>query len=209
MSWRKWGLGLSMGLLTLSYPVIVYLGLQHWSPRAMALVLVALVLLRVGSFRRARARAQSPAQPPVAAPLATPASRGATALLAALLAMAVLATDSALPLKFYPVLVNATMLVVFGWSLRHPPSLIERLARLREPDLPPRGVAYTRRVTQAWCLFFVANGTAAMVTALWASDRVWALYNGAIAYVLIGAMFAGEWLVRQRVMARPAEHGHG
>lgn len=202
-----------MGLLTLSYPVVVYLGLRHWSPRAMALVLVALVLLRVGSFRRAGARAQSPTPPEVAtpgpAPVATPASRGATALAAAGLAAAVLATDSALPLKFYPVLVNATMLVVFGWSLRHPPSLIERLARVREPDLPPRGVAYTRRVTQAWCLFFVANGTVATVTALWASDRVWALYNGAIAYALIGAMFAGEWLVRQRVMARAAEHGHG
>lgn len=185
MSWRKWGLG----LLTLSYPVVVYLGLQHWSPRAMTLVLVALVLLRAGSSRQAGWRA--------------------TALIAAALAAVVLATDSALPLKFYPVLVNATMLVVFGWTLRHPPTLIERLARLREPDLPPRGVAYTRRVTQAWCLFFIANGTIAAVTALFASDRVWALYNGAIAYVLIGAMFAGEWLVRQRVMARHAESGNG
>ncbi|MCM2209714.1 hypothetical protein MYF61_29305, partial [Klebsiella quasipneumoniae] len=85
------------------------------------------------------------------------------------------------------------MLGVFGWTLRYPPTLVERLARMREPDLPPSGVAYTRRVTQAWCVFFVCNGTIATITAFAANDRVWALYNGAIAYGLIGAMFAGEW----------------
>jgi uncharacterized membrane protein len=37
---------------------------------------------------------------------------------------------------------------------------------------------------------------------LWASERVWALYNGLIAYLLIGTLFAVEWLVRQRVKAR-------
>jgi uncharacterized membrane protein len=58
-------------------------------------------------------------------------------------------------------------------------------------------------------VFFVCNGAIAAVTALAASDRVWALYNGAIAYGLIGAMFAGEWIVRQRVMARHAESRHG
>jgi uncharacterized membrane protein len=53
-------------------------------------------------------------------------------------------------------------------------------------------------VTRAWCVFFVANGGIALWTALAASDATWALYNGAIAYVLIGAMLAGEWLLRPR-----------
>lgn len=185
MAWRKWGLG----LLTLSYPIVIYLGLQHFSPRVMALALVALALLRAGTSRQAGWRAM--------------------ALLAGGLALVVMASGHALPLKLYPVLVNVAMLGVFGWTLRHPPSLVERLARLREPDLPPSGVAYTRRVTQAWCLFFVCNGTIAAITAFAASDRIWALYNGAIAYGLIGTMFAGEWLVRQRVRARGAENRHG
>jgi uncharacterized membrane protein len=185
MAWRKWGLG----LLTMAYPLVIYFGLQHYSPRVMALALVALALLRAGTSRQAGWRMM--------------------ALLAGGLAIAVLASDHALPLKLYPVLVNLAMLGVFGWSLRHPPTLVERLARLREPDLPPRGVAYTRRVTQAWCVFFVLNGTIAAVTALAASDRVWALYNGGIAYGLIGLMFVGEWLVRQRVMAAHAEDRHG
>ena len=185
MAWRKWGLG----LLTMAYPLVIYFGLQHYSPRVMALALVALALLRAATSRQIGWRV--------------------TALLAAGLAIAVLASDHELPLKLYPVLVNVAMLGVFGWSLRHPPTLIERLARLREPDLPPHGVAYTRRVTQAWCVFFIFNGAIAAITALAGSDRVWAIYNGGIAYGLIGAMFLGEWLVRQRVKASHAEDRHG
>ena len=44
-------------------------------------------------------------------------------------------------------------------------------------------------------------GALALVTALWTSDRTWALYPGLIAYGLIGLLFGGEWLVRQRVKA--------
>jgi uncharacterized membrane protein len=91
------------------------------------------------------------------------------------------------------------LLALFGASLAHPPSIIERFARLREPQLPPAAIAYTRRVTQVWCVFFAVNGSIALVTALWASDQVWALYNGLVAYVLIGLLFAGEWVVRRRV----------
>ncbi|MFC5592727.1 hypothetical protein [Lysobacter niastensis] len=119
-------------------------------------------------------------------------------------ALAVWATafNAALPLKLYPALVNAAMLLLFGLSLRFPPTVVERLARLQDPDLPPGAVAYTRRVTQMWCGFFILNGGIAVITALWATERVWALYNGLIAYVMMGTLFAGEWLVRQRVKAR-------
>ena len=67
-------------------------------------------------------------------------------------------------------------------------------------------MAYTRRVTQAWCLFFALNGVVALATALAASDEVWMLYNGLVAYGLIGAMFAGEWLIRRHVRRRWAKH---
>lgn len=123
----------------------------------------------------------------------------------ALLALWATAFNASLPLKLYPALVNAAMLLLFGLSLRFPPTVVERLARLQEPDLPPEAVGYTRRVTQMWCGFFILNGGIAVITALWSSERVWALYNGLIAYVLMGTLFAGEWLVRQRVKAR--RHG--
>ena len=94
------------------------------------------------------------------------------------------------------------MLALFGASLVRPPSAVERLARLSDPDLPPVAVVYTRRVTQVWCVFFALNGGMALATALWASDAVWTLYNGFIAYVLIGALAGVEWLVRRRVRGR-------
>ena len=104
--------------------------------------------------------------------------------------------NALLPLKLYPVLVNIGMLLLFGLSLVHPPSVIERFARIHEPSLPDAVVRYARRVTQVWCVFFVLNGTIAMITSLYASDEVWVLYNGVIAYILMGVIFAIEYLFR-------------
>ncbi|MBM3117135.1 hypothetical protein [Jeongeupia naejangsanensis] len=122
-------------------------------------------------------------------------------LAAALLGIAALVSRSSLPLTYYPVLVNAVLFAVFSASLVRPPPIIERLARLTTPALPPEGVAYTRRVTQVWAVFFVLNGG----IALWTTTQpqsVWALYNGLIAYVLIGTLGACEYLVRRIVMHR-------
>ena len=173
-----------IGAATLAYPFGVYLGLAHVRPQWLALALGTVALLR--------------------AVVARTAFWWATAGGALVLAAAGAVGDSVLPLKLYPLLVNGAMLAVFAASLVHPPSAIERLARLAEPDLPPEGVAYTRRVTQVWCGFFVLNGAASLATALWASDATWALYNGFVSYVLMGLLFAGEWVVRRRVRARAA-----
>lgn len=113
-----------------------------------------------------------------------------------LLAALAIGWNILLPLQLYPVLVSATMLCLFGYSLAFPPTIIERLVRIREPNLPPRAVIYTRRVTQVWCGFFAVNGCIALITVLWGSAKVWTLYNGVIAYVLMGLLFAGEYGVR-------------
>jgi uncharacterized membrane protein len=111
-------------------------------------------------------------------------------------------TGSPLPMKLYPASMNAAMLAAFGFTLIQPPSMAERFARLREPHLPPEGIIYTRRVTIVWCCFFLLNGSIALITAFWAPAKIWALYNGLIAYILIGLLFAGEYLVRLRFKAR-------
>jgi uncharacterized membrane protein len=97
------------------------------------------------------------------------------------------------------VAVNLALLSSFAYSLMHPPSAIERLARLRHPDLSEQAVAYTRKVTKVWCAFFVINAGIAFITAAWASPETWALYNGVIAYILMGCLFGIEYLVRLRV----------
>ncbi|WP_082956906.1 hypothetical protein [Morganella psychrotolerans] len=112
-------------------------------------------------------------------------------------------------LMYYPVTVNVTLLAVFSYSLYRPPSVIEQLARLQTPDLSPYGQRYTFRVTQVWCLFFILNGTIALLTTLSGDVTLWAWWNGFISYLLIGLLFAGEWCVRRRVQRNdPQQNQH-
>ena len=171
-------------VISVAYPVVVYLALGHVSPRWIALLLVALAMARAWVTRE-------------------PFWLGAAAL-ALVLAGASFLGDRWGPLKLYPALVNLVMLGLFSMSLWRGPSVVERLARMRETNFPPAAVAYTRRVTQVWCAFFVVNGLVAVATALWASAAVWALYNGLLSYVAMGALMGGEWLVRRRVRGRIA-----
>jgi uncharacterized membrane protein len=171
-------------LASLAYPVVVYLALGHVSPRWIALLLVALALARACVTRESF-------------------WLGAAAL-ASLLAAASFLGDRWGPLKLYPALVNLVMFGLFAMSLWRGPTVVERLARLRETNFPPAAIAYTRRVTQVWCGFFVVNGLIAVATALWASAAAWALYNGLLSYVAMGALMGGEWLVRRRVRGRIA-----
>lgn len=171
-------------VVSLAYPVVVYLALGHVSPRWIALLLVVLALARAWVTRESF-------------------WLGAAAL-ATVLAGASFLGDFWGPLKLYPALVNGVMFGLFAMSLWRGPSVVERLARLREPNFPPAAVVYTRRVTQVWCGFFVVNGLVAVATALWASTAVWTLYNGLLSYVAMGVLMGGEWLVRRRVRARIA-----
>lgn len=173
-------------VLTLLYPLAIWFGQGKIEPRWLA----ALLLLAAASRL-----------PALKVSLAARLAAGGALLLAAGAVWA----NALLPLKLYPVLVNAAFLAAFAYSLASPPSMVERMARLTEPDLGPEGVAYTRVVTQVWCGFFIVNGAIALGTALWASPAVWSLYNGVIAYVLMGALFGGEYLVRLRFKRR--HHG--
>lgn len=165
-------------LATLLYPLAIWLGLARFEPRWLALALLAVAVLRAIGARE---------------PVWLFAALGAVTLVVATFVL-----NDGLPLKLYPVLVNLVLLAVFAFSLWKPPTVIERIARLRHPDLPPEGVRWVANVTRVWCAFFILNGGIALWTALRASDAAWALYNGAIAYVLIGALLAGEWLLRPR-----------
>lgn len=160
-------------LATLSYPFIVFFLLRDHGIQVLALPLCLMAALRIVLRRE---------------------WIWGTCLLA--LAGATLLTRQSLPAKFYPVAVNLGLLMVFGQSLLHPPSVVERLARLREPSLPPAAVAYTRRVTQVWCGFFLVNAGICAWLAIAGRDADWALYCGAISYALAGLLFATEFVVR-------------
>jgi len=179
-------------LAGLAYPFAVYLGLQRVSVAWFALPLAVLWLLRACSMPAARPSTRTWARlAPRLAPLC---------MLLFCLGLAWVDTrthiDATPWLRAYPVLVNAMFLLVFGLSLRTGMPVIEQIARIRHPDLPPQGVRYTRTLTRVWCLFFAANGSIAAALALWGSWSWWTLYNGAISYALAGLLFLGEWWLR-------------
>ena len=175
-------------LLFVLCPLLIFAGLHVFDPRTLGGLLLVAVLLRHRRDLRRFARGLAVSQH---------VALGLPLLLGALV---VVTNDEAL-LLLYPATVNAGMLLLFFVSLVQPPTMIERIARLRDPDLAPAGVRYTRRLTLVWCNFFFLNGSVAAYTALAASREIWVLYNGLVAYVLMGTLLAGEriarpWLLR-------------
>jgi uncharacterized membrane protein len=178
-------------LLWVIYPFVVFYGLDVLEPRTLGLLFLLLLILRSRHEARRFLSAIGWLN---------------HAILAVLFALAagVMATNSELLLRLYPAAINLGMLLLFGLSLLRPPSMVEHFARLRKPHLVSADIRYTRRVTQIWCVFFVANGTLAAYTAMLGSRELWLLYNGLVAYVLIGALLGGEWLYRRYVWVRHA-----
>ena len=110
--------------------------------------------------------------------------------------------NSSVILKFYPLLMNLVFLVSFAVTLFSPPSMIFRFAAMQDKtikgSLGAKSVEiYCRKVTIAWCGFFIFNGTIAGFTIFSGSDAVWAVYNGGISYFLIGTFFLCELLIRK------------
>lgn len=97
---------------------------------------------------------------------------------------------------YYPVIVNAILFIVFTASILGKRPIITVLAMLKEKELPPFAISYTRRLTIFWAVFFVINGLIALYTAIINDLKVWTLYNGFISYILIGIIFTAEFILR-------------
>lgn len=113
-------------------------------------------------------------------------------------------------LKLYSVVISATLLFVFGSSLFFKPNIIFRFACLGDKSVKgssfePQVNSYCKKVTVVWCVFFVLNGSVSAFTALHdfgndaLNDKIWSVYNGGISYILMGLLFAVEFLVRKMV----------
>ena len=113
-------------------------------------------------------------------------------------------------LKLYSVVISCTMLFVFVSSLVFKPNIIFRFACLADKSI--KGSAfenqvyeYCKKVTVVWCVFFILNGTVAAFTVLYdfgsseLNDKIWSVYNGGISYVLMGLLFAVEFIIRKIV----------
>jgi uncharacterized membrane protein len=187
---RHWGKTVVQVLLKLAYPALILCAWRWDEPRLVGGMLFAILWLQRWAGGG-----------PIAASL-----RRLTAVdwsvvgLLSVASAAIVVSDSELLLRLYPSLVNLGLLIAFGATLVRGPSMIEKFARLSNPDLPPGAVRHTRRVTQVWCAFFVLNGAFSAYTALYWSRASWSLYNGAIAYGLIGVLLVAELIWRYLVV---------
>ncbi len=180
-------LRVGIGSLFVLYPFLVYFGLQEFQPRVIAGFLLVLMVFRFLLTKDAK-NGQSDSGMSLYW-VAT----------AALVIVVTFLTGKNLGLFLYPLLVNLAFFTFFTISLYHPPTIIERIARRQRKEFPERAIIYTRKVTQAWCVFFVLNGSLSLMS-IFHSETWWMIYNGFISYILIGLLLAGEYLVRLRVM---------
>ena len=113
-------------------------------------------------------------------------------------------TQKTIFLKLYSVAISLIFLAAFGSTLFSAPSMVFRLATLMDKTIKGSSwekqvEGYCYKVTVVWCCFFILNGSVSVWTAFFASDRAWSIYNGGISYVLMGLLFAVEFIVRRRV----------
>jgi uncharacterized membrane protein len=167
---------------SLLYPGFVYLCRSFVPPLAFVVMALTLIVVRLATLR-------SPAGRVWRMPLVT-----AAAIIAVLAGL-----DTPLAVKAYPAAVSLVAASVFAATLLYPPSLIERIARVREPDLPPAGQSYCLKVTIVWTVWLSTNTIIAAALALAGNDEAWAIWTGFIAYLVMGALFAGEMAVRRIV----------
>jgi uncharacterized membrane protein len=99
------------------------------------------------------------------------------------------------------------LLVVFAVSLQPGrEAVVTILARKARGALSGEIVRYTRRVTWAWCWFFVAQLMGSLVLLLFAPLDAWSLFVNLCNLPVIGAMLCAEYIYRQwRHAAHPPE----
>lgn len=179
----KIAFGVLSVLFVAAYPLTVWLGLSRLSVRHVAAILLAF-LIPGAAVRIWKHRSQAK-------------QLLGLSLSAVLLIGLAMAFNDERFMRAYPVIVSAVMLAQFSWTLKSPPPMVERFARMQTNDLNAAEITYCRSVTVIWSLFFAVNGAACAVLALFGPRSAWALYTGLISYVLMGLLFAGEFVVRK------------
>jgi len=172
-----------VAVVGLGYPLLVYAGLLFFEPRVLVAIAGGLLLARGASSWRAWNRRD-------VLRVMMPVS-----LVVAVLAVAAIFNDGRAFL-FVPALVNGALLIGFGRSLVRGPSMIETYARLRHPEMPASRAPYLRALTGMWCVVFAVNLTISLLLALYGTLEAWTLYNGILAYALIGSLLAAERVYR-------------
>lgn len=83
---------------------------------------------------------------------------------------------------------------------------IARFARLvRGGTLPPDLAKHARRFTWIWTALFFGAAVVGLILALFASIAIWSTFTNVVSYLLVAALFVGEYLWRK---SRFPHHRH-
>lgn len=165
--------------LFLTYPYLVYKGIENGMGWLAPLVIAGVCMRRAWLAKQQQARMTN-----------------ALIAVALLLGAYYLQTLTA---KILPVLIQLMLMMLFGRTLLKDkePSFIERIVRLQYPEFPPVVSQYCRALTQIWTAFFAGNALMCVMLAVWGSEFWWALYNGVIIYIMMAVLAMGEYCYRR------------
>jgi len=172
-------------ILLLLYPVLIYFGLNYFTPAHLGLFFLALFILRIFFSKSTNKIARW--------------QLIFTVVIGGTLATLTWIFDSKEYLLWYPVGLSIAFFLVFTMSIIFPPTVIEQIARPRNKDFPEVAVVHTRNVTIVWATFFALNIVVSSWTVLSDDMEVWTLYNGLISYIIVGILIGIEVLVRRRM----------
>ena len=98
-----------------------------------------------------------------------------------------------------PVCVNLGLAWVFGHTLAPGrEALITRFARMEDPQPGPAVLAYTRRLTWVWVVFFLAMAAVSAALAASGAHEAWVWFTAVGNYLCVAALFAVEYVYRRR-----------
>lgn len=191
-------------VLSVLYPIIVFVFL-YFLKTPVRFLSTFIIIVAFGIFLSLTARKKDGQK------TALDARQIITPILLLTAGLLCLLTNKILFLKLYSVFLSGIFLFLFGSTLFFEPTMIFRFATLGDKSIIGSSYEddvkkYCRTVTVIWCIFFVINGSLSTITAFSRdifhitqeeADKVWTIYNGAISYVLIGLLFAVEFLVRK------------
>ncbi|MGI6680321.1 MAG: hypothetical protein ACOX3T_02365 [Bdellovibrionota bacterium] len=163
-----------LALCTLSYPFVIYFLLKNkCSFSILSIILIFVVLLNFSKIKN-------------------------YIILTLGLALSFLLyyTNNQIYIKIYPVIMNLGVCACFFASLNKKP-LITYFAEKMGHTVTDEVFNYTKKATIYWGVFMALNAVASFIT-VFASDFIWAIYNGFISYILIGLMFVVEIFIRRK-----------
>lgn len=96
--------------------------------------------------------------------------------------------------------IHLFLAAAFGSTLRrgHTPLVTAMAARVHR-ELTPGMVVYTRKLTLAWVIYFIAMAAISLGLYLFASFEAWALFANLLTPIVLVLMFGGEYWLRYRL----------